>query len=280
MLFGTKGAAEMISAETMTADTHFTLIHLLICIHTVVRPRQPGVKSWHVSFLSTFSPRFPTFPRVRTVKWWIDSSGIGGEEQASISERRRGAFTEMSSIHLASLQPGLSRQLQLSAYWIWQHKYWPSAAIVSLLTIIETQTSVHAHRHSLLTLYLILPLAPIHPASVCETDHWDAQHGREPATGLNCALIVPKPSKCQWCLQGMPAVCVCLYSVRLRGFMSLHVHVCVAERFSFSPTGDTMLWSCLSSSRGCFSLLLLTENSVCVCVCVREWGRERGENRE
>lgn len=103
------------------------------------------------------------FPWVQTVKWWIDSSRVGGEQQASISEWRRGVFTELPSLHLASPQPRLGRQLQLSAYWVWQHKYWLSAAIVSLCTIMETLTGIHARRHSLmsllLTLYFILPLA-------------------------------------------------------------------------------------------------------------------------
>lgn len=142
----------MISMETVTVDTHFTHRHLLIGIHTMSRLREPGVKSWHISFHSKFSPLFPTFSWVQTVKLWIDSSGIGWEQQASISEWRRGVFTELPSLHLASPQPRLGRQLQLSAYWVWRHKYWPSAAIVSLCTIMETQTGIHTNRHSLITL--------------------------------------------------------------------------------------------------------------------------------
>lgn len=52
----------------------------------------------------------------------------------------------MRCIHrVAIITPGLStarlgRQLQLSAYWVWQHKHWPSAAIVPVHAIMETQT--------------------------------------------------------------------------------------------------------------------------------------------
>lgn len=55
----------------------------------------------------------------------------------------------------------LGRQLQLSAYWVWQHKHWLSAAIVS------SHHHGNANRHTctqtltylslLLTLYFILP---------------------------------------------------------------------------------------------------------------------------
>ncbi len=109
-------------------------------------------------FLSTayFPLLFRTFPWVQTVKWWIDSSGIGREQQASISEWRRGVYTELPSLHLASPQPRLGRQLQLSAYWVWQHKYWLSATVVSLHTIMETKTGIHAHRHSLISLCCLL----------------------------------------------------------------------------------------------------------------------------
>lgn len=160
-------------------------------------------------FLSTeySPPLLRMFPWVQIVKWWIDSSRVGGEQQAAISKWSRGVFTELPSLHLASPQLRLGRQLQLSAYWVWQRKYWLSAAIVSPRTIMETLTGIHASRHSLisllLTLYFILRLAlscslpSQHPASVWETDHWDAQCSREPAVGLHCALIVPKPSKCQ-----------------------------------------------------------------------------------
>lgn len=221
----------------MTADTPK---HLLIGIHTMFWPRQPGVKSWHISFHSIFSPLFRTFRWVQTVKWWIDSCGIGGEQQASISEWRRGVFTELPSLHLASPQPRLGRQLQVSAYWVWQRENWLSAAIVSLRTIMEqaymhTDTcSSHFLAYSVSHCSSRSLFSSERPASMCETDRWDAQRGREPAAGLYCALIVPKPSKCQWCLQGMPAVCVCLFSACLRGFMSLHVHVCI-ECFPSRP---------------------------------------------
>lgn len=189
--------------------------------------------------LTYFFPQhiFSTFPDVslvQTVKWWIDSGGIGGEQrQASISEWRRGVLTELPSLHLASPQPGLGNyrclpigfgstnngyQLPLSRCApLWKRKQPYMHA--------DTYRSPFAHSvsHSSSRSRSLSE----HPASVCETDHWDAQRGREPATGLHCALIVPEPSKCQWCLQGMPAVRVCLYSVHLCGFMSLHVRVCV-----------------------------------------------------
>lgn len=117
------------------------------------------------TFLSAeyFPPLFQMFPWVQTVKWWIDSSRVGREQQAAISKWRRGVFTELPSLHLASPQLILGRQLQLSAYWVWQCKYWLSAAIVSLRTIMETLTGIHTTRHSLISvllpLYFILPLA-------------------------------------------------------------------------------------------------------------------------
>lgn len=165
MRLGAKRAAKIISTETMTAGVHVILTQLQIGIHTMSRQNAPGVKNGQISFLSILyvSPLFPTFPWVQTVKWGSDSSGIGGEQQASISECRRGAFTELPSLHLASPQSRLGRQLQLSAYWVWQHKYWLSAAIVSLHTIMEMQTGIHAQRHFSIslhfTLYLILPPA-------------------------------------------------------------------------------------------------------------------------
>lgn len=185
-------------------------------------------------FLQHIFSTFPDVSLVRTVKWWIDSGGIGGEQrQASISEWRRGVLTELPSLHLASPQPGLGNyrclpigfgstnngyQLPLSRCApLWKRKQPYMHA--------DTYRSPFAHSvsHSSSRSRSLSE----HPASVCETDHWDAQRGREPATGLHCALIVPEPSKCQWCLQGMPAVRVCLYSVHLCGFMSLHVRVCV-----------------------------------------------------
>lgn len=146
MLFGTKRAAKMIFTETMTAGAQFILTQLRISIHTMSWLNEPGVKNWQIPFLGILyvSPLFPTFPWVQTVKWWRYSSRMGGEQQASISKCRRGAFTELPSLHLASPQPRLGRLLQLSAYWVWQHKYWLSAAIVSLRTIIEMQTGRNA----------------------------------------------------------------------------------------------------------------------------------------
>lgn len=39
-------------------ERQWTLIYLLIGIRTMFWLRQPGVKSWHISFHSTFSPLF------------------------------------------------------------------------------------------------------------------------------------------------------------------------------------------------------------------------------
>lgn len=85
--------------------------------------------------------------------------------------------------------------------------------------------------HTVLILYCLVCLSFIllfalfsqHPASMNETDHWDAQHARETATGLCCAIIVPKLSKCQWRLQGMPGAGVYLFSECLCGFVPPHV---------------------------------------------------------
>lgn len=227
-----------------------------------------------------------TTPWVKTVKWWIDSCGIGRVQQGSISEWRRGVFTPLPSLHLASPQPRLGRQLQVSAYWVWQRVNWPSAAIVSHRTITE-QAYKHTDicssgffffffAYSISHCSFRSRLSSEHPAWMCETDHWDAQRGREPTTGLYCALIVPKPSKCQRCLQGMPVVCVCLFSVCLRVvFLSLRVTACYGWVSHFSHTGDTPLWSCRTSSVGSF----LAGNTVCICVVLvhfawnkmREW---------
>lgn len=155
---GAKGAVKMISAETMTADTHFTLIHLLIGIHTLSQLRQPGVKSWHVSFHSIFPPLFPTFPWVQTVKWWIDSSGIGGSSKHPL------AMVERCIQWVVINTPGLSTArikqaitvvclLDLAAQILAI-----SCHCLSHRSIMETQTGIHAHRHFLAP-YLILPPA-------------------------------------------------------------------------------------------------------------------------
>lgn len=90
-------------------------------------------------------------------------------QQGSISEWRRGVFTPLPSLHLASPQPRLGRQLQVSAYWVWQHENWPSAAIVSLRTTTE-----QAYKHTdicsspfffLPTPYPIVPPAPAFQAN-------------------------------------------------------------------------------------------------------------------
>ena len=125
-------------------QTLISLSHSLIGIRTMSGLRQPGVKSWHISFHSIFSPLFRTYPWVW--KQWsseMTESGKGGVQQASIRGWRRGVFTELPSLHLASPQPRLDRQLQFSAYWVWQHTYWPSAAIVSPASRKHKQTYMH-----------------------------------------------------------------------------------------------------------------------------------------
>lgn len=89
----------------------WTLVHLLIGIHTVFWLRQPGVKGWHISFHSIFSALFLTARRVHMLKWWIDSCCIGGEQRTSISKWRRGAFTELPLLHLAFPQPQIKQAI-------------------------------------------------------------------------------------------------------------------------------------------------------------------------
>lgn len=214
-------------------------------------------------------------------QWSSEFERTGEEQQASIRVWRRGLFTELPSLHLASPLPRLGRQLQF-VYLLGLATQIPAISCHCLSshhnekkkTDRHTRTQKLAHPSLLLTLYITLPLALFfpseHPASVFESDHCDAQCGREPATGFHCALIVPEPSKCQWCLQGMPAVCVRLCSARASArLMSLHVHMCTYRSLLLSsPTGDTMLWSCLSSSMRCdASSLCYWAKTLCVCIC-------------
>ena len=223
-------------------------------------------------FFSTayFLQFFQTIPWVQTVKWWFDSSKVGGEQQASISERRRGVFTKLPSLHLA-LSPdeaGSYRCLPIG----FGNTNTGHPLPLSLSAPSRKRKQTHTDRLSFaysVTRPSSRSLFPSeHPASVCETDHWDALCGREPATGLHCALIVPKPSKCQWCLQGKPAVCVCLCRVRLRGFMPLCVYVFMAERFPsrprVRPCCDPASVPQQEASRWC----CWQKRMVCVCACV------------
>lgn len=113
-----------------------------------------------------------------------------------------------------------------------------------------------ANRHMLILLCMLFFLL-LYVCFTREADHWDRQGGRKSAAGLYCALIVPKPSKCQRCLQGT-------FTLRLRCVsIWFYVYACAyMEEFLFSPTSDSMLWSCLSLSMKCFMLELLTEQTV------------------
>lgn len=179
----------------MTADT-FT--HCWLVFMQCLDWGSQRVKSWHISFHSIFSPLFQMLP-VQSKQWNGELTAVVNwrEQQVSISEWRRGVFTELSSLHLASPQPRLGRQLQVCLLGL---TAWILAISCHCLTSHRYGTGKQTLAHRASCLLCISLLSALYKPTPCFCE-WDwplrrpAWHGacHWSLLGFHCAKAIQMP---------------------------------------------------------------------------------------
>lgn len=177
------------------------------------------------------------FLESKQLKWWIDSNKTGGEQQASISVWRRGVFTELPSLHLASPLLQIRQTITVACLLGLAVQILVAAIVSDSTPSWKHKTGIHACGHLLISLSYLFGISFSSSSLLLCLCVWDW-----PLRFSVWQRVCDWSSLCAHCAKAiqmpvMPAghaCCVCMSVQCLCGFMSLHVHVCVAELCFFS----------------------------------------------